>query len=167
MPSGCRRLRNYRLVGDRQLAGKWSERVSDNITAMASSADVIVRDRASRHASRTGGDDAGITGFGASKLATSLFPVEDAGFRPVWMEEARQRELRKAWSIIAGVGRTRTRDAVCTLHARNSWSARSGAVCRTSRFHRRVDPRTRGCGTGLFLALAPLGIAGPVELYRH
>src|SRR5580704_678223 len=93
---------NYRLIGDRQLAGKWSERAADNLNAMRLARRIVSE---GRHA--TVAEQAAMmryTGFGASKLATSLFPVGDAGFRPGWEELGNQlRGLvdHREWAALA------------------------------------------------------------------
>src|SRR3954467_13394482 len=73
---------NYRLDGERPLAGSWGERAHDNIAAIELMQQLL---RENRNATREEQDKLiRYIGFGATALAASLFPVGGAPARKGW-----------------------------------------------------------------------------------
>ncbi|MES4992588.1 Eco57I restriction-modification methylase domain-containing protein [Phyllobacterium sp. 22229] len=140
---------NFRLAGDRGLAGGWKRRAQDNLAAIRLAADIEAEDRPATRAEQE--QLARFTGFGASELANGIFrrPGDDA-FPDGWDEIGT--ELRDAVS-----GQEYASLARCTQYAhftpefiiRGIWSGLKRLGWRGGRV---LEP---GIGTGLFPALMP------------
>ena len=81
---------DYRLAGERRLAATWRERAADNLAAIALLQRIEAEDRPAT------ADEQQIlacfVGFGASELATRLFPRAGEGFAPAWRDLGRRLE---------------------------------------------------------------------------
>ena len=144
--------RNYRLTGERDLATTWSARASDNLAAMRLALEIVAEGRPATEAEQA--KLIRFVGFGASKIATSLFPVGNKGFRAGWETLGTElHELVDARDFAALARSTQYAHYTPEFIVRAFWKAVgrlgfSGGMI--------LEP---GIGTGLFLALAPQAIA--------
>ena len=81
---------DYRLIGERRLAATWCLRAADNLAAIALLQRIEAEDRPAT------ADEQQIlacfVGFGASELATRLFPRAGEGFASAWRDLGRRLE---------------------------------------------------------------------------
>ena len=139
---------NFRLHGDRGLAHGWKARAADNIAAIRLLQALETEDRAAAAEEQV--LLARFTGFGATELATSLFPMAGEDFRPGW--EALGEALRAITTEAERAGLMRaTQYAHYTpeIIVRAMWQALDGMGFAGGHV---LEP---GCGTGLFLATMP------------
>ena len=144
--------RNYRLTGERDLATTWSARASDNLAAMRLALEIVAEGRPATEAEQA--KLIRFVGFGASKIATSLFPVGNKGFRAGWETLGTElHELVDARDFAALARSTQYAHYTPEFIVRALWKA-VGRLGFTGGMI--LEP---GIGTGLFLALAPQAIA--------
>jgi len=147
--------RNYRLIGDRALSGSWKQRAEDNIEAIRLAAVIEAE-----HRPATADEQASLAkfiGFGASDLANALFPLPGEDFREGWEDIGAQLE-----SLVDKVERSSLARSTQYAHFTPEWMVRAMwqgvrrlGFCAGSV----LEP---GCGSGLFIALAPDAPAGSV-----
>ncbi len=143
----------FRLLGDRALAQGWKARAADNLHAIRLVQQI---EADARHATpEEQARMALFTGFGATDLANALFRRAGEGFRPGWEDLGNELEqLVPAGDMAALARSTQYAHYTPEFMVRAVWQAlgrmgfAGGAV---------LEP---GCGTGLFLALAPEALAG-------
>ena len=148
--------RNWRLVGDRDLARGWKARAADNLTALRLAGEIT---REGRHATPEEQDVLSrFIGYGASELANGLFRNPGEAFRPGWEDLGNALEQEVTAEQMAGLRRaTQYAHFTPEFIVRAMWQAvtrmgfAGGGV---------LEP---GCGTGLFLAAAPEALAGKIS----
>ena len=143
---------NFRLLGNRGLAPTWKGRAADNVAAIKLALEIERRGTPATEDEQA--DLMRFVGFGATDLATSLFPLPGQEFRKGWEDIGGQLTAAVTPAEMAALAR-----ATQYAHYTPEWLVRGiwrglrrmgftgGAV---------LEP---GCGTGLFLALMPEGIA--------
>jgi adenine-specific DNA methylase len=144
--------RDYRLTGDRALAGGWKARAADNLAAIRLSEQIT-----NEHRAATPQEQkllARFTGFGATDLANHLFRRQGEMFPSGWVELGLELETLVSREDLASLART-TQYAHYTPEyiVRAIWQAlmHMGFAGGTI-----LEP---GCGTGLFFALMPEALA--------
>lgn len=142
---------NFRLLGNRNLAKTWRERAADNLAAIKLAKQIEVEGRPATEDEQE--QLIKFIGFGQTDLS-QLFPVRGRGFAKGWENIGRDLHGTVTPDELAALARA-TQYAHYTPEyiVRAMWRGlrrigfTGGAV---------MDP---GCGTGLFLALMPEGIA--------
>jgi hypothetical protein len=147
---------DYRLAGDRRLAGSWKARAEDNLAAIRLATLIEAEGRYAR------ADEqellAKFTGFSATNFADALFRRSGEGFNPAWEDLGLKLEQLVSREDLASLSRaTQCAHYTPEFMVRAIWRALrqigfdGGGV---------LEP---GCG-GLFFALAPEQLAGKLAL---
>jgi N12 class adenine-specific DNA methylase/adenine-specific DNA methylase len=151
-PATGPRAANFRLTGDRGLAAGWKNRARDNLAAIR-----LVRAIEAAARPATPEEQATLIkfcAFSSTELAQSVFRRASEAFRPGWDEIGTDLE-----TLVSGYERAGLMRATQYAHytpeylIRALWSAVERLGYEGGRI---LEP---GCGTGLFLALAPETIA--------
>ncbi|WGF91059.1 helicase-related protein [Marinivivus vitaminiproducens] len=143
---------NYRLVGERALARDWKGRAADNLSAirLAHRIEAEARPATDEERARL----IRFIGFGASALANGVFRRAGSGFREGWDGLGGELEQLVSEAELAGLARaTQYAHFTPEFMVRAIWRALERMGVTGGRI---LEP---GCGSGLFLALAPEAIA--------
>ena len=151
------RARNFVLEGCRRLAAHWKGRALDNIKAIAALKTIEQEDRAATAEEQE--TLSRFVAFGATDLATSLFPLGNDPCRKGWEEIGAQLD-----DAVTPAERSGLMRATQYAHYTPEWIVRAmwAALCDMGFSGGCVlEP---GCGSGLFMATTPAKLAGKIAL---
>ena len=143
---------DYRLAGERRLAATWRERAADNLAAIELLQRIEAEDRPATAEEQQ--ILARYVGFGASELATRLFPRAGESFALAWRELGCRLGERTTPAERAALARsTQYAHYTPAFLVRQIWAALQRLGFAGGRV---LEP---GCGIGLFLAQLPPALA--------
>lgn len=147
--------RNFALIGARELASSWKGRAADNLSAIRLLKTLEAAERPASPPEQA--TLAKFVAFGASELATSLFPLGEEDYRPGW--ETLGAELDEAVTPAEKSGLMR---ATQYGHFTPEWIVHALWSAVTHFGFRGGNVLEPGCGSGLFMATVPAKLGGKV-----